>query len=67
MKDALSRREALRLSAMAAGGAALGLPAIAHAQDQAPIGTWPAGVSGNTVFVGIQRPAHRHLRGARRG
>ena len=56
MKDALSRRQALRLSAMAAGGAALGLPAIARAQSQPPIGTWPAGVSGNTAFVGISVP-----------
>lgn len=56
MKDALTRRQALRLSAMTAGGAALGLPAIARAQSQPPIGTWPAGVSGNTAFVGISVP-----------
>lgn len=56
MKDVLSRRQALRLGGIAAGGAALGLPAIARAQNQPPIGTWPAGVSGNTAFIGISVP-----------
>ena len=56
MNEMLSRRETLRLGAIVTGGAALGMPVIARAQNQPPIGTWPAGVSGNTVFVGISVP-----------
>src|SRR6202008_2315584 len=33
-----------------------GLVMPAHAADQAPIGTWPAGVSGGSVFIGITVP-----------
>lgn len=39
------------------GGALLpNLHRSASAADQPPIGTWPAGVSGNTVFVGVSVP-----------
>ena len=41
---------------MSRGRCRIGLPAIARAQSQPPIGTWPAGVSGNTAFVGISVP-----------
>jgi branched-chain amino acid transport system substrate-binding protein len=52
-----SRRDMLRLGAGLLGGAALagGLPNSAAAADQ-PIGTWPAGVSGSTAFIGITVP-----------
>ncbi|MGH7154343.1 MAG: substrate-binding protein [Acetobacteraceae bacterium] len=38
------------------GGALGGWPHPGWADEQAPIGTWPAGVSGNTAFVGISVP-----------
>jgi branched-chain amino acid transport system substrate-binding protein len=50
-----SRRDALRLGASMLGGlAALNLPVRASAQ--APLGTWPAGSSGDSVFIGIDLP-----------
>jgi ABC-type branched-subunit amino acid transport system substrate-binding protein len=53
-----SRRAVLRAGLSAAGGVAL--PSVlvtpAHAADQPPIGTWPAGVAGDSVFIGISVP-----------
>ena len=55
--NAPSRRKLLRGGASLLGAAALGgLPRVAFAQDQPPLGTWPAGVQGSTVFVGISVP-----------
>ncbi|MGA9866425.1 MAG: substrate-binding protein [Acetobacteraceae bacterium] len=52
-----SRRDMLRLGAGFLGGAALAgsVPNPARAADQ-PIGTWPAGVSGSTAFIGLDPP-----------
>jgi branched-chain amino acid transport system substrate-binding protein len=36
--------------------AATALPAMARAADQPPIGTWPAGSQGDSVFIGITVP-----------
>ena len=54
---ALSRRALLQTGTGLLGGAALSaaLPAVARAAE-APVGSWPAGVSGSTVFVGICLP-----------
>jgi ABC-type branched-subunit amino acid transport system substrate-binding protein len=52
----ISRRHALQLGAGLAGAAAAGVPRTSWAEDHPPIGTWPAGVSGNTVFIGISVP-----------
>ncbi|NML48065.1 ABC transporter substrate-binding protein [Ramlibacter sp. G-1-2-2] len=53
-----SRRSVLRAGIGAAGG--LALPSLlvtpAHAADQPPIGTWPAGTQGDSVFIGISVP-----------
>ncbi len=43
------------LGGLSAGGASLFMPA-AFAADKPPIGTWPAGSSGNSVFVGLTVP-----------
>lgn len=56
----LSRRTLLRQAAATgvglAGGALLP-PALAYAaDDHPPIGTWPAGSTGSSVFVGIGVP-----------
>jgi ABC-type branched-subunit amino acid transport system substrate-binding protein len=54
-----SRRDFIRTSLGAAGSLALpgGLFAgNAFAADQPPIGTWPAGAQGNSVFIGIAVP-----------
>src|SRR3569832_1644619 len=52
-----SRREFIRIGAGAAGAAALpGLVSSAWAQDKPPIGTWPAGAQGDSVFIGISVP-----------
>jgi len=52
------RRDFIRMGAGAAAGLALpGFIREALAADQhPPIGTWPAGASGNSVFVGIAVP-----------
>ncbi len=50
----LSRRGLLRTGSGLLGAAALG-QGIARAAP-APLGTWPAGVAGSTVFVGICLP-----------
>src|ERR1700722_8531881 len=52
-----SRRSLLLASAGLAGGALL--PVATHealAQDKPPLGTWPAGSTGSTVFVGLSVP-----------
>ncbi len=53
-----SRRDFIRVGLGAAGGLALpaGFISQAFAADQPPIGTWPAGASGNSVFIGITVP-----------
>ena len=52
------RRQFIRTSLGVAGGLALpfGFPRRALAGDQPPIGTWPAGASGDSVFIGISVP-----------
>jgi len=50
-----SRRQVLRVGAGAAGAAlipGLGHIGWAHAQDKPPIGSWPAGSQGDTVYIG---------------
>jgi branched-chain amino acid transport system substrate-binding protein len=53
-----SRRGFMRTGLGVAGGLILpaGLVSEAFAADQPPIGTWPAGASGNSVFIGIAVP-----------
>ena len=55
-KDAsgFGRREFVQLGVAAAAGSAL-LPMAARA-DQPPLGTWPAGAKGDSVFVGVTSP-----------
>ncbi len=54
---ATRRRALLGAGASLLGGAMLpGLRQGAWAADQPPIGTWPAGASGDSVFVGISLP-----------
>jgi ABC-type branched-subunit amino acid transport system substrate-binding protein len=52
------RREFLRTGLGVAGGLVLpmGFASTAQAADQPPIGTWPAAVAGNSVFIGISVP-----------
>ncbi len=52
------RRHFIRTGLGVAGGLALpaGFASKALAADQPPIGTWPAGASGNSVFIGISVP-----------
>jgi len=49
-----ARREFLKTGAGVAGG--LLLPSLSFAADQPPIGTWPGGASGDTVFIGVTVP-----------
>ncbi|HTS24106.1 MAG TPA: substrate-binding protein [Casimicrobiaceae bacterium] len=53
-----SRRDFIRAALGVAGGLALpaGLAGRAFAADHSPIGTWPAGAQGNSVFVGVTPP-----------
>ncbi|HEY7904927.1 MAG TPA: substrate-binding protein, partial [Casimicrobiaceae bacterium] len=53
-----SRRDFIRTSLGVAGGLAVpaGFATRAFAADQPPIGTWPAGSSGDSVFIGIAVP-----------
>jgi ABC-type branched-subunit amino acid transport system substrate-binding protein len=53
-----SRRDFIRASLGVAGGLALptAFQSRAFAADQPPIGTWPAGSSGSSVFIGIAVP-----------
>ncbi len=51
----LRRRQLLQLGAGAAGG--LMLPGLGTAlAAEAPLGTWPAGTTGDSVFVGVTSP-----------
>ena len=52
------RRRFIRTGLGVAGGLVLpaGFASKALAADQPPIGTWPAGASGNSVFIGISVP-----------
>ncbi|HTC11587.1 MAG TPA: substrate-binding protein [Acetobacteraceae bacterium] len=54
----ISRRTLLRAGGGLLGGATLAgsLPYSAQAQGKPPLGTWPAGSSGSTVFVGFSIP-----------
>ena len=53
-RSSLNRRTVLRAGLGAAGGLTLpGLVLPAHAADHPPVGTWPAGVAGDSVFIGI--------------
>jgi branched-chain amino acid transport system substrate-binding protein len=53
-----SRRRLLQAGGGLIGGALLpaGLAHTAWAADEAPVGTWPAGASGSSVFVGVTLP-----------
>ena len=53
-----NRREFIRTGLGVAGGLAVpaGFVSEAIAAEQAPIGTWPAGASGSSVFIGISVP-----------
>jgi len=53
-----ARRRFIRVGLGVAGGLALpaGFVSEALAADQPPIGTWPAGTAGNSVFIGISVP-----------
>ncbi len=53
-----TRREALTLGGAGLLGGALGAgwSRAARAAEHAPIGTWPAGVSGDTAFIGLSLP-----------
>ncbi len=54
---ALDRRQMLQLGLGAAGGMMLpGLGMGRAFAAEAPLGTWPAGVSGPTVYVGVTSP-----------
>ena len=52
------RRDFMRTGSGLAGGLILpgGLATRAFAADQPPIGTWPAGSSGSTVYAGAAVP-----------
>ena len=52
------RREFVRMGLGVAGGLALpvGFVSEAFGQDKAPVGTWPAGSQGDSVFIGISVP-----------
>src|ERR1700761_1968472 len=53
----LSRRGLLQTAAGLAGSSMLpGLTPLAFAEDKPAIGTWPAGSSGSSVFIGIAVP-----------
>ncbi|HEX3989994.1 MAG TPA: ABC transporter substrate-binding protein, partial [Acetobacteraceae bacterium] len=53
-----TRRTLLKTGLQAGGGllAATSLPAMARAEDHPPLGTWPDGSSGTSVFIGIAVP-----------
>lgn len=58
MKASVSRRTLLQGGAGLVGGAVIsgGLTLPAMAAGQNPIGTWPAGSQGDTVFIGVSVP-----------
>ena len=53
-----TRRQALTTGAGLAGAAMMpmGFPVFAFAEDQPPIGTWPAGSEGDEVYIGVAVP-----------
>jgi len=51
-----SRRDFIRMGLAAAGGLALPFAGRALAEDHPPLGTWPQGAAGSSVFVGIAVP-----------
>ena len=55
---AVGRRRFMQAGLGVAGGLALpaGFVSEAFAADQPPLGTWPGGASGNSVFIGISVP-----------
>jgi branched-chain amino acid transport system substrate-binding protein len=55
----LTRRGALTLGGAGLLGGVLGTSLLHRAQaaEQPPVGTWPAGVSGDTAFIGIDVPS----------
>jgi branched-chain amino acid transport system substrate-binding protein len=57
-RSGLSRRHALMAGSVAAGGAMFGrfMAMPAYAANEPPIGTWPEGSSGSSVFIGITVP-----------
>src|SRR3546814_113742 len=53
-ESGVDRRSLLKMGVGAAGGALLpGVPAVALAADKPAIGNYPAGVSGDSVFIGL--------------
>ena len=58
MNSSLSRRTLLHGGAGLIGGTMLsgGLIRPAQAVGQEPVGTWPTGSQGNTVFIGVSVP-----------
>ncbi|HEY8012643.1 MAG TPA: hypothetical protein VIE70_02015, partial [Dongiaceae bacterium] len=57
MKGLWTRRQTLMVGVATAGAAMMsGLPWPAFADDQPPIGTWPAGSAGDTVTIGAAVP-----------
>ena len=58
LRAGVSRRTLLQAGAGLVGGSLLpaGLAMPAFAADQPPIGTWPAGSSGDTVYIGASVP-----------
>jgi branched-chain amino acid transport system substrate-binding protein len=57
-RSGLSRRHALMAGGTALGGAMFGrfMAMPAYAANEPPIGTWPEGSSGSSVFIGITVP-----------
>lgn len=57
-KGQIDRRDFLKLGTGLAGSLIItgGLSRYANAADNAPIGTWPAGASGDSVFIGMAVP-----------
>ncbi len=57
-QPAATRRAVLKAGIAAGGGllAAATLPAVVRAADNPPIGTYPAGSEGDSVFIGISVP-----------
>jgi len=57
-KGGMHRRDFLKLGAGVAGGLVFsgGLGRLAQAADYAPIGNYPAGIKGSSVFMGIAVP-----------
>src|SRR6201986_3289171 len=61
LRPAVSRRVLLQAAAGLAGGSSLmpGMAGPAFAEEHAAIGTYPAGSSGSSVFIGISVPRTR--------